>query len=141
MRLLTPRIARLTTAATIAFGLTAIMTSASASTGAGGSLEIGDTARLVAKGAAISVPVTLLCDSTGNNVVMLSVKEARGRELVEGSGAAEVGCGQTADVLVSSEGGVFRAGTALAVAQVLVCDPVLGCSGLTDTAEIAIHNR
>ena len=105
---------------------------------AAGSIQVGPTARLVALGVALDVPVTvsLTCDEGfDSGIVDVTVLQARGTAEVFGEGqSATFACtGETQSlaVRVFASGGVFHGGPALANAVALQCQGVgqnLTCS-------------
>ncbi len=110
---------------------------------AGQGVDLGSTAQLVAKGAAILVPVQATCgDPTfpSTSVVTVTVNERAANRIVFGNGSASVTCDGTAhtvEVLVKAQEAPFKPGTALATASMFFCG-----SGTCapDTAEIRIRN-
>jgi hypothetical protein len=128
--------------------LFATVGSASAATG---TIQVG-SATLVARGAAVDVPVTvsLTCDEGfTSGLVQLVLSQAQGRTLAPGDGAAQVPCGetQTVTVRVFAVSAPFHGGSAIANATLLQClvDPDFGlvCSftGIGTSQVIRITGR
>jgi hypothetical protein len=128
--------------------LAAVLVLAAGPAGAAtGSVQVGPTARLVALGVAVDVPVTvsLTCDEGfDSGIVDVTVAQARGKTTVFGEGqSAPFACtGETQNltVRVFPFVGVFHGGQALANAVVLQCQgvsPNLTCS-FTD---IGVNNE
>jgi hypothetical protein len=122
--------------------------SASAATG---TIQVG-SATLVARGAAVDVPVavSLTCDEGFDvGILQLALSQAQGRTLASGEGAAQVSCtGETqiVTVRVFSGNAPFHGGSALAIAGFLQCQSVGGelfCSptGISISQEIRIRGR
>lgn len=111
--------------------------------GAQQGVELGPTAQLLAKGAAVLVPVQATCgDATfpSSSVVTVLVNERSANRIVVGNGSASVTCDGTAhtvDVLVRAQEAPFKPGTALATASMFFCG---SGSCAPDTAEIRIRN-
>ena len=105
-------------------------------------VDLGTTATLWAKGAAVLVPVTVTCGDTtfpSTSVAMVTVSERSSKRIADGNGSASVTCDgtpHTVEVLVKAADVPFKPGTALATASVFFCGP--GCG--PDTAEIRIRN-
>ena len=83
---------------------------------------------LVARGAAVDVPVEVTCNATNNAFVQLTVTQKAGSGVAEGFGSALVGCtgsNQQLTVRVQASGGkTFKQGTAVATAFVDGCNNV-----------------
>lgn len=92
-----------------------------------GTIEVGPTAKLVARGAAVDVPftVSLACEEGFDvGLVQASVIQARGQRLVTGSGEETFTCDgttQTVTVRVFAGNAPFHGGTALVTASLLQC--------------------
>ena len=88
-----------------------------------GSVQVGPTARLVANGVAVDVPltITLTCDEGFDvGAVDFNVAQSRGTSLITGSGFTTFACtGETQDLIVRAGGGVFHGGPALVSASLL----------------------
>ena len=110
-------------------------------------LEIGPTARLVAQGAAVAVPVRIVvtCPDGGEASVSLRVVQSVGREVAHAfgneNGIACTGTQQVLEVFATSEDFTFRAGPAFATANLFCGGPFPfpgGPCGATDNREITI---
>ncbi len=99
-------------------------------------------ARLVARGAAIDVPVDVECNATQPASLSVSVTERVGKQIATGGGfAQEVACtGGHQDILIrvtAGPGKAFAKGTAVATAQIYGCnDTACGSESRTDTIVI-----
>jgi hypothetical protein len=121
---------RLLALLTLGVVLSATVGSASAATG---TIHVG-SGRLVARGAAVDVAVTvsLTCDEGfSSGVVDLFLSQAQGRTLATGEGSAQVSCTgevQTVTVRVFAGSAPFHGGSAVANAILLQCqfDPAFG---------------
>jgi len=106
-------------------------------------MQIGSPALLQARGAAITVPLTVVC-APGNTVFgSVHVSQRVGSEVANGSGFVQnvpcTGNFQTVNVNVNAEAGkAFKKGTAFASATVSVCDPTFNCATLSDARDITI---
>jgi len=104
-------------------------------------VQIGSPATLVARGVAVTVPVTVLCAAGGRGVLDLSVLQAVGGNIARGFESVSTGsCTgglQTINVVVVANEHPFRNGTALATAQFGVCDAT-GCISNAHQREIRI---
>ncbi len=129
-----------TLATTAAIGMMLVGPASVASAESG--VDLGSTATLVAKGAAVLVPVNVTCGDTmfpATSFTMVTVKERSSNRIVQGNSSANVTCDgmpQTVEVLVMAQDAPFKPGTALATASVFSCGP--GCG--PDTAEIRIRH-
>lgn len=114
---------RLVALLTLVVALVATVGSASAATA---TLQVG-SGTLVARGAAVDVPVTvsITCDDGfSSGVVQLFVSQSSGRSLARGEGSAEVACTsgpQTVTARVFANSTPFRGGSAVANATLLQC--------------------
>ena len=100
-------------------------------------------ARLVARGAAIDVPVDVECNATTQFASLsVSVTERVGKQIATGSGSSQVACpGGHQDILIrvtAGPGKAFAKGTAVATAQIFGCsnDTACGSESRTDTIVI-----
>jgi hypothetical protein len=105
-------------------------------------VQVESPARLVARGAAVDVPLEVTCNATGSAFVQVSVTQKAGSGVAQGFGSTEVGCtgsGQQVTVRVQASGGkTFKQGTAVASAEVFGCRPGV-CGSETDSETIAIQ--
>jgi hypothetical protein len=92
-----------------------------------GTIAVGPTAKLVARGAAIDVPLTvsLTCEEGFDvGIVEITVVQARGQRLVGGSGQETFTCNgttQTVTVRIAAGSAPFHGGSALVTAALLQC--------------------
>ena len=107
------------------------------------SVEVGDEATLVARGAAVSVPVEVLCSPGSSGFINASVTQRVGSRIASGFGGTSdfacTGASQTVSVLVTAQSGqAFKKGPALAQASLSICDFVFQCQSVNDTETIRI---
>jgi hypothetical protein len=106
------------------------------------SVEVGDEATLVARGAAVLVPVEVVCPA-GSEFRDLSVRvtQRAGSRIASGFGGTSdficTGTTQVVNVLVHAQDLAFRKGQAVAEASLFVCTE-FGCESVTDTETIQI---
>jgi hypothetical protein len=103
-------------------------------------IEVGDEGRVVAKGAAVIVPVELACEAGEHGFLDVRLTQARGRHVATGSTFENVDCTgttQVVEVLVSANDGAFKNGVALAEARLFVCGD-FSCEVVEDTEEIRL---
>lgn len=106
------------------------------------SINVGDTATLVERGAAILVPVQVRCPA-GAEFASLSVNvtQRAGSRIASGFGSTNdfvcTGATQTVNVLVTAQNQAFKKGGAVAQASLFVCFQS-GCTPVTDTENIQI---
>ena len=113
-------------------------------------VEIGDTGTLLAKGAAVIVPVTVTCGPGTlppfpvpgpSSSLSISITQRSGNRIAQGYGGAPVTCdgtAQTVDVLVTANAAPFKHGTAVVTVTMFECDFFTGCHVATDTEEITL---
>jgi hypothetical protein len=105
-------------------------------------VQVESPARLLARGAAIEVPLEVTCNATGTVDVFVSVSQRSGSGVAEGFAFESVGCTGSSEqitVLVQATGGkVFKKGTAVATAEVFGCNNVT-CGSETDSEVIEIQ--
>jgi len=106
-------------------------------------VEIEDSATLVARGAAVDVPVEVTCNATGTVFLRVTVTQRSGGGVASGTGFAEVACsgaGQTVIVRVSASpsGRAFKQGTAVVTAEIFGCRPTI-CGQETDTETVTLR--
>ena len=116
------------------------------------SVEVGDSGTLVAKGAGVLVPVTVVCQPgsivfppfpfpPGGSAVNVAMTQRSGNRIAQGSGGAAVvrdGTPQTVTVQVSPSQAPFKQGTALVTASMTACDPLFARHTASDTEEITL---
>lgn len=112
-------------------------------------LQVDKTAKLVARGAALSVTVVVTCDPSTMSPepkppapsLSVQVTERVGRTVENGYGSAsDVVCDgtpHTVPVWVTAQSRGFRRGVAFAKADIFSCDE-FGCTGASDAREIRI---
>jgi hypothetical protein len=105
-------------------------------------VQVQSPAQLVARGAAVDVPVEVTCNATGTAFVSVSVTQKSGSGVAQGFGSTEVACaasGQHFVVRVQASGAkAFKQGTAVASAEVFGCRPGV-CGSETDSEVITIQ--
>ncbi|HZN16584.1 MAG TPA: hypothetical protein VFB84_00030 [Micromonosporaceae bacterium] len=105
-------------------------------------VQVGSPATLVAKGAAVSVPVTVICAPGGSGQLGVEVTQRSGGNIATGSTSiydiACTGSFQTINVMVNASGEPFRKGTALVTARFTVCEYWYECITGTDQREIQV---
>jgi hypothetical protein len=105
-------------------------------------VQVESPARLLARGAAIEVPLEVTCNATGPVEVFVRVSQRSGSGVAEGFGFESVGCtgsGEQVTVVVQASGGkTFRKGTAVVTAEVFGCNEAI-CGTETDTEVIEIQ--
>jgi hypothetical protein len=105
-------------------------------------VQVQSPARLVARGAAVDVPLEVTCSGTSTVDVYVSVSQKAGSGVAQGTGFASVGCtgsGQQVVVRVQASGGkTFKQGTAVASAEVFGCGRRV-CGSETDSEAIQIQ--
>jgi hypothetical protein len=107
------------------------------------SVEIGDTATLVARGAAVLVPVEVRCPAGATfGSVVVEVTQRAGSRIASGFGGTSdfacTGATQTVYVLVNAESQAFKKGPAVAETSMFVCGD-FGCASVSDTEVIDIE--
>lgn len=104
-------------------------------------VQIGSPATIGARGAVVSVPITVLCAPGGSGSLSVEVVQAVKDDIAQGRGFADTGpCTgnfQTVDVVVTAFAHPFRRGTAFASASFIVCDGT-GCLFSAHQREIRI---
>lgn len=106
------------------------------------SVEVGDEATLVARGAAVQVPVEVTCPAGTTAFVSANVTQRAGSRIASGFGGTSFVCtggSQIVDVTVNAQGSgqAFKKGAAVAQASVSVCS-FFGCSFASDSENIQI---
>jgi hypothetical protein len=105
-------------------------------------VQVQSPATLVSRGAAISVPLEIVCTSRQAEVD-IQISQRAGSAIAQGFAFEEVTCEgdlQHVDMTVFANGNAFKKGTAVVQAQIFGC---LGrvCGSESDTAEIAIVKK
>ncbi len=105
------------------------------------SVEVGDQATLVARGAAVSVPVEVRCPAGSTGFLSVRVTQRAGSRIASGSGSTNdfvcTGATQAVEVLVPAQGQAFKKGQAVAEASLFVCGPMF-CGSVNDTENIEL---
>jgi hypothetical protein len=105
-------------------------------------VQVNSPAHLVARGAAVDVPLEVTCNATGSVDVFVSVSQKAGSGVAQGSGFTSVGCtgsGEQVTVRVQASGGKsFKQGSAVASAEIFGCNNVT-CGSETDSEVIQIQ--
>jgi hypothetical protein len=102
-------------------------------------VQVESPARLLARGAAVDVPLEVTCNATGPVDVFVSVSQKAGSGVAQGFGFTSVGCtgsGQQVTVRAQASGAkTFKQGPAVASAEVFGCNNVT-CGSETDSEVI-----
>lgn len=106
-------------------------------------VQVESPARLVARGAAVDVPVEVTCNATGLVDVYVTVTQRVNGRVAAGSAYQQVACsgsGQRIVVRVSASpfGRAFQQGAAVVDAEVFGCRPTV-CGSETDTETVRIR--
>ena len=105
------------------------------------SVEVGDEATLVARGAAVLVPVEIRCPAGATGSLSVEVTQRAGSRIASGFGSTSdfvcTGATQTVEVLVTAQGQAFKKGPAVAEASLFVCSNFF-CQFVSDTENIEI---
>ena len=105
-------------------------------------VQVNSPAHLVARGAAVDVPLEVTCNATGSVDVFVSVSQKAGSGVAQGSGFTSVGCtgsGEQVTVRVQASGGkTFKQGSAVANAEIFGCNNVT-CGSETDSEVIQLQ--
>jgi hypothetical protein len=105
------------------------------------SVEVGDEASLVARGAAVLVPVEIRCPAGSTGFLSVRVTQRAGSRIASGVGSTSdfvcTGATQTVEVLVPAQDQAFKKGAAIADASLFVCGPTF-CGSVSDTENIEI---
>ena len=104
-------------------------------------VQVESPARLVARGAAVDVPLEITCNAIGDVFVQVSVTQKAGSGVAQGTGFARFACtgsGQQVTVRVQASGGkTFKQGTAVVSAELFGCNNTT-CGSETDSEVIDI---
>jgi hypothetical protein len=109
-----------------------------------GAVQIGSPAVLEARGAALTVPITIVCapSTTSTFISVEVVQRVGGQEIARGNGFVQMiactGNFQSIDVIVTAQSQAFRKGEAFGSAFASFCD-FSGCLSATDQREIRIE--
>jgi hypothetical protein len=108
-------------------------------------VQVESPASLVARGAAVDVPLEVTCNAApGTSSVFVTVTQKAGSGVAQGSGSTSVGCtgsGQQITVRVRASGAkTFKQGTAVADADIFGCTQNFSvCGSETDSEVITIQ--
>lgn len=108
-------------------------------------VQVQSPAALVARGAAVDVPLEVTCNARpGTSSVFVTVTQKAGSGVAQGSGSTSVGCtgsGQQILVRVQASGAkTFKQGTAVATADIFGCTQNFSvCGDETDSEVITIQ--
>jgi len=109
-------------------------------------VHVESPSSLVARGAAVDVPLEVTCNASPNTTsVSVTVTQHAGSGVAQGTGSTSVGCtgsGQQIRVRVqaTNAGKTFKQGTAVASAEIFGCTPNFSvCGSETDSQTIAIQ--
>ena len=104
-------------------------------------VEVGDQATLVARGAAVLVPVEVTCPAGSGGSLQVRVTQRAGSRIASGSGFTSdfvcTGATQVVEVLVHAQGQAFKRGPAVAQASLFGCFEFF-CQQVSDTENIEI---
>jgi hypothetical protein len=106
-------------------------------------VQVESPATLVARGAAVDVPLEITCNAAGQAFVQVTVTQRSGSGVAQGTGSTTVGCtgsGQriVVRVFATSGGKTFKQGTAVVTAQIFGCRQDV-CGSETDSETITIQ--
>ena len=106
-------------------------------------VQVEEPARLVARGAAVDVPLEVTCNATDPVEVFVTVTQRVGKGVAAGSGFASFGCtGGGQDVVVrvtaNPSGKAFVRGNAVVQAQIFGCGR-RGCGSETDSETVELQ--
>jgi hypothetical protein len=104
-------------------------------------VQVESPATLVARGAAVQVPLEVTCNATGTVDVFVTVTQKSGSGVAQGFGSTSVGCtgsGEQITVLVRATGAkTFKKGDAVATAEIFGCNNIT-CGSETDNEVIQL---
>jgi len=104
-------------------------------------IRVESPATLLAKGAAVQVPLEVTCNATGSAFVDVSITQKSGSGIAQGFGSTQVGCtgsGEQITVLVRASGAkAFKKGDAVATGEIFGCNNVT-CGSETDNEVIQL---
>lgn len=106
-------------------------------------VQIQSPGVLVARGAAVTVPVLIVCSPSANADLFVQLTQRVGSDIASGGGSASVTCTgnvQIVNATVTANSKAFRKGTAVASAFLQVCNQD-GCSFPTDERTITLTNK
>lgn len=104
-------------------------------------VQVESPATLLAKGAAVQVPLEVTCNATGTAFVDVTITQKSGSGVAQGFGSTQVGCtgsGEQITILVQATGAKpFKKGDAVATAEIFGCNDVT-CGSETDSEVIQL---
>ena len=106
-------------------------------------VEILEGAGVLAKGAAVAVPVDVTCEAGLTGFLFVDVTQARGRFVANGGGSIQFECTggtQRIEVLVTANNTAFKKGTAIANALLTTTCSTFPCEEDRDTEEITLSS-
>lgn len=134
----------MTSSASLAFAAV-IVPAAAAHAAVSGSVDIGDSATLLARGAGVSVPVTLTCTSDlplAYGYVSIDITQRQGQSFAQGSNSVQVstcdGAPQTYTVVITGNR-PFKTGEVIAASTLQICDAEYTCTYATNSEVIRIQ--
>jgi hypothetical protein len=106
-------------------------------------VQVESPATLVARGAAVDVPLEVTCNATGTVTLYVTVTQRSGSGVASGSGFTEVACSGSGERVVvrvsaSPSGRAFKQGTAVVTAEIFGCRQYL-CGSETDTETVTLQ--
>ena len=106
-------------------------------------IHVQSPVTLVAKGAAVSVPLKLTCNTSQGVFVSATVTQHSGSGVAQGTATTTVGCTGSSETVVltvfaTSGGKTFKQGTAVVGAEIFGCNNVT-CGEETDTETVTIQ--
>jgi hypothetical protein len=105
-------------------------------------IALGDTAKLEARGAVISVPVSVVCQPGLYAFFSVQVVERSGGNIASGGAGQEIGCTgsvQQLTVSITANQEPFKKGVAFGQASLAVCQR--GCDNFQQTHDIKIVTK
>ena len=135
-------LAAIAVGAGLAFGIPALPAVGQVSPPSVISVEVGDQATLVARGAAVLVPVEVRCPADSPfHSLSVQVTQRAGSKIAYGFGSTSdfacTGATQVVNVLVTAQSMAFKKGPAAAQASLFACSE-FGCQSVSDTETIDI---
>ena len=107
----------------------------------GAGIQVQSRADLLARGVAVSVPVTYQCTPGDQSIdIFVRVVQRAGGDIISGQGSRTVSCSggqQATTVTVVADYRVFKKGAAVASAEAFTCG-YLFCGTISDSREIMI---
>lgn len=107
-------------------------------------VQIQSPATLVARGAAVRVPLEVVCTSPNADLFVQVRERVGGGDIAQGEAFEQIACEgdlQQVTVTVFATGAAFKKGTAVVQAEIFGCLQGSGCGSESDTAEISIVKK